>query len=320
MEKIKQIRKDKILEKFKHIRKDKILEKIKLLYHFANQFAKKISENYTAACAAQAAFFILLSVVPLVSLVLAVTTYLPFSQQDVLNLIMTGIPEEYALYMGDIISDLYNRAGSTVISVSAIAMLWSASRGIASLMDGFNTVYQLRRDYSFIVSRAIAIVYTMLLIIVFAAVMSAYVVVSHYYKLYIHDIFTVESGWRNLFLLIRYVMGWFLFYSFILMMFVILPGGFDVPMGKEEKNNLGKRVRTQMPGAAFCSVAWLVISRVVMIYIEHFPNYSVMYGSLAGIVIAMLWLYFCMYFLYMGAVINSLLSKGYLTRVKKMLQ
>lgn len=294
--------------------------KIKLFANFVYKFGVKISDSYTAACAAQAAFFILLSVVPIISLVLAITTYLPFSQQDVLNLLMGVIPDEFAGYVADIINDLYSRAGKTVISVSAIALLWSASKGIAALMDGFNSMYQIRQENSFVKSRAIAIVYTVLFIILFAVVMSVYVTVSHYYKIYIHDIFEIESAARNILLFIRYVMGWLLFYAFILMLYVVLPGGFGLPMGKEEKMNLGKRIQSQMPGAAFSSVAWLVISRVVLIYVEYFPNLSVMYGSLAGIVIAMLWLYFCMYSIFIGAVINYLLSKGYLTRVKKMLQ
>lgn len=294
--------------------------KIKLFANYVYKFGVKISDSYTAACAAQAAFFILLSVVPIISLVLAITTYLPFSQQDVLNLLMGVIPDEFAGYVADIINDLYSRAGKTVISVSAITLLWSASKGIAALMDGFNSMYQIRQENSFIKSRAIAIVYTVLFIILFAVVMSIYVTVSHYYKIYIHDVFEMESSVKNILLFIRYAMGWLLFYAFILMLYVILPGGFGLPMGKEEKINLGKRIQSQMPGAAFSSVAWLVISRVVLIYVEYFPNFSVMYGSLAGIVIAMLWLYFCMYSIFIGAVINYLLSKGYLTRVKKMLQ
>ena len=104
------------------------------------------------------------------------------------------------------------------------------------------------------------------------------------------------------------------------MLYVILPGGFGLPIGREEKTNLSVRIRQQMPGAAFSAVAWLVISRVVVIYIDYFPNLSLMYGSLAGIVIAMLWLYFCMYSIFIGAVINYLLSEGYLTQVKKMLK
>ena len=296
-------------------------ERLKLIIGFINKFGEKISDNYTAACAAQAAFFILLSVVPIISLILAVTTYLPFTQQDVLHLMMQIIPDDLIGYVQDIIADLYARAGKTVISVSAITMLWSASKGIAALMDGFNTMYQLRRDNNnWVISRFIAIVYTVLFILLFVIAMCGYVMVSHYYQEYIKGVFEIESAMRTILLLIRYVMGWLLFYGFLLMLYVILPGGFGLPIGKEEKVNLGERVRQQMPGAAFAAVAWLVISRIVVIYIDYFPNLSLMYGSLAGIVIAMLWLYFCMYSIFIGAVINYLLSEGYLTRVKKMLK
>ena len=162
--------------------------------------------------------------------------------------------------------------------------------------------------------------YTVLFILLFVIAMCGYVMVSHYYQEYIKGVFEIESAMRTILLLIRYVMGWLLFYGFLLMLYVILPGGFGLPIGKEEKVNLGERVRQQMPGAAFAAVAWLVISRIVVIYIDYFPNLSLMYGSLAGIVIAMLWLYFCMYSIFIGAVINYLLSEGYLTRVKKMLK
>ncbi len=296
-------------------------ERLKLIISFVYKFGEKISDNYTAACAAQAAFFILLSIVPIISLILAVTTYLPLTQQDVLHLMMQFIPDDLIGYVQDIIADLYSRAGKTVISVSAIAMLWSASKGIAALMDGFNSMYQLRQDNSnWLVSRCIAIVYTILFILLFVIAMCGYVTVSHYYQEYIKGAFEIESAMRTVLLLIRYVIGWLLFYAFLLMMYVILPGGFGLPIGKEEKVNLGVRIRQQMPGAAFAAVAWLVISRVVVIYIDYFPSLSLMYGSLAGIVIAMLWLYFCMYSIFIGAVINYLLSEGYLTRVKKMLK
>ena len=149
-------------------------ERLKLIIRFINKFGEKISDNYTAACAAQAAFFILLSVVPIISLILAVTTYLPFTQQDVLHLMMQIIPDDLIGYVQDIIADLYARAGKTVISLSAITMLWSASKGIAALMDGFNTMYQLRRDNSnWVVSRCIAIVYTVLFILLFVIAMNA---------------------------------------------------------------------------------------------------------------------------------------------------
>lgn len=297
-----------------------LFEKIKLLLHYGIRFAEKVSDRYTAACAAQAAFFIMLSVVPIISLILALATYLPFTQQDVMDLVMSVIPNEFTVYVSDILNDLYGRAGSIVISISVIATLWSASKGIMALIDGFNSMYRLRQESSYIKTRIMALVYTVLFILFFAIIMSVYVTVSHYYGIYIRNVIEVGSLLERMLWFVRYVLGWLLFYAFILMLYVILPGGFGFPMGKEEHVNLGKRFKSQIPGAAFCSVAWLIISRVVVIYMQHFSNFSLMYGSLAGIVILMLWLYFCMYSLFVGAVINYLLSKGYLTQVKKMLQ
>lgn len=293
---------------------------LKKVVKFFREFSDKMNDRHTAACAAQAAFFILLSVVPIVTLILAIATYLPFTQQDVLDLLMGFIPNEFESYVADIIADLYGRAGTTVISVSVVATLWSASKGFAALRDGFDSMYKVKQEHGYVKSRVIAIGYTILFIIVFALVMSVYVTVSHYYKGYIRELFDMNSLIGDILMFVRFILGWLLFYIFILMIYVVLPSGFGLPVGKEEQMNLGKRMKSQATGAAFCSVAWLLISKVLVLYIQHFPNLSVMYGSLAGIVIAMLWLYFCMYSLFIGAIINCLLSKGYLTRVKKMLQ
>ena len=181
-------------------------------------------------------------------------------------------------------------------------------------------MYKIRNENRYWKFRPIAIVYTIIFIVILVAITTFYIFVSHYYQSYIKKAFAIGSTLRHVFLFIRYLMGWLLYYFFILMLYVVLPGGFGIPMGKEEHINLSKRVKSQMPGAAFTSVAWLAISRLVMVYVDFFPNISIMYGSLAGIVIIMLWLYFCMYFLLIGAMFNYFYSKGYLTRVKKMLK
>lgn len=297
-------------------------------------FFKKVAQKEMNAYAAQAAFFLLLSVVPMTSLALAVTTYLPFSKEDVLHMIMQGIPQEFDSYISDIINDLYSRASSTVISLSAVTMLWSSSKGIVAVMDGFDWAYSSameevkidfynRKNENFILTRLKAILYTIILLLVFAAITSLYMVISHYYQLYIHDIFHVDSGWKQFFLMIRYILGWVLFFGFILMLYVIFWNRFEHSAGGE-KSHVKEKMKEQVSGAAFSAVAWLLISRIVLVYVEYFPNFSLMYGSLAGIVIAMLWLYFCMYFLLMGASLNVVLLKAYqkryLTRLKKMIK
>lgn len=59
-------------------------------------------------------------------------------------------------------------------------------------------------------------------------------------------------------------------------------------------------------GAAFAAVGWFVYSRFFEFYIEHFADYSYIYGSLASVIIVMLWLYSCMEILLIGAGVNTI--------------
>ena len=66
----------------------------------------------------------------------------------------------------------------------------------------------------------------------------------------------------------------------------------------------------QLPGALFAAICWLLFSFGFSLYFSNFSNYSYMYGSLAAVVLLMLWLYFCICILFIGAEINTLLSKN----------
>jgi uncharacterized BrkB/YihY/UPF0761 family membrane protein len=57
-------------------------------------------------------------------------------------------------------------------------------------------------------------------------------------------------------------------------------------------------------GAIFTTVAWIAITSLYSYYIVHFANYSVFYGSLANIVILMIWVYFLSYAFVIGMAMN----------------
>ena len=62
---------------------------------------------------------------------------------------------------------------------------------------------------------------------------------------------------------------------------------------------------SQAPGAVFSSVCWYLFSIGFSLYVTYTPGLNNMYGSLTTIILAMLWLYFCMYIILLGAEINS---------------
>ncbi len=60
----------------------------------------------------------------------------------------------------------------------------------------------------------------------------------------------------------------------------------------------------QLPGAIFSTLCWIGFSYAFSLYFNHFSSYSYMYGSLTAIILLMLWLYFCICILFLGAEIN----------------
>ena len=68
-------------------------------------------------------------------------------------------------------------------------------------------------------------------------------------------------------------------------------------------------LKSQLPGALFSTLGWIVFSGLFSLYFNNFSNYSYMYGSLTAVVVLMLWLYICICILLIGAELNYYLEK-----------
>jgi membrane protein len=66
------------------------------------------------------------------------------------------------------------------------------------------------------------------------------------------------------------------------------------------------RFREQIPGATFSAVSWSIFSWGFSMYLNYNDSYGI-YGSLSIVIIALLWMYFCMYIIMIGAYLNRYL-------------
>ena len=55
--------------------------------------------------------------------------------------------------------------------------------------------------------------------------------------------------------------------------------------------------------------AWLALSWLYNVYVEHFSSYSVLYGAIGAIIVLLLWLYLSATMMIMGAEFNSVLME-----------
>ena len=128
----------------------------------------KFSEDEMTVYAAQVSFFVILSVVPFLMLLLTAVQMIPgISKADFLEIAMDIVPADYRSLAFRVVNDLMLKSPATMISATAITALWSAGRGMFSVARGLNRVNGRGRKHWYVFNRLICCGYTILFIAVY---------------------------------------------------------------------------------------------------------------------------------------------------------
>ena len=68
------------------------------------------------------------------------------------------------------------------------------------------------------------------------------------------------------------------------------------------------RYKAQWPGAVFCALSWAVFSVIFSFYVSVSNRFGA-YGLIGTVIVAMIWLYYCFYFLLLGGYINHFIDQ-----------
>ena len=129
----------------------------------------KFTKDEVTVYAAQASFFIVLSFFPFIMLLLTLIQFIPnISKSDLMTITVAIMPDMLDSFVVGIIDDLYTKSPATIVSITAITALWSASRGMLSIERSLNRVNEISRKRNYIVRRIICAGYT--IVFIFACV------------------------------------------------------------------------------------------------------------------------------------------------------
>ena len=73
--------------------------------------------------------------------------------------------------------------------------------------------------------------------------------------------------------------------------------------------NVKQRFRGTLPGAILAVTCWIALSYLLGVYFRHFANYNRTYGTLAGFIAFLTWLYWNAFALLLGAELNAKLAR-----------
>ncbi len=278
------------------------MKRIKNIYEKVKTVLRGIRKDHVSAHAAQTAYFFMLCLIPIILLLLTLVRYTPVTKADVMTAVIQVFPTSVDSLITSIVNQVYNQSMG-VIPITVVVALWSAGKGVLAMTSGLNSIYKCHETRNYVFLRIRSTLYTImfLLVIIFLLVLSVF---GNTLNIFIAEHIPIFKSVADWLIRARSVITPAVLMVFSLLIYKFLPNRKD-------------RLIKQLPGAVFSALGWMVISWIFSVYVDVFRGFSSMYGSLTTIVLIMLWMYFCMYSILLGGVVNVLMYDKIFTGGRK---
>ena len=254
-------------------------------------FYYRTQGDHIGAYAASAAYFLILSFFPLILFLTTLIRYTPLTYGIMMQAVNDVIPDGLQDFVTNIIRQVYYR-NATLLPLTAVTTIWSAGKGLQAITNGLNCIYHVRESRNWLQVRLYSILYTFL----FGGSLVGCLLVmllGYSFQKPLLQYAPILGKLLGKLLASRKALLIGVLFSVILFLYKILP-------------NRKTSLRSQIPGAALTTAAWIGFSFAVSVYFKFYSkNYTYIYGSMAGIIVLFLWIYGCMLILLYGAAVNS---------------
>lgn len=244
--------------------------------------------------AANAGFFMILSLFPALVLVLSLLRFTGLQVGSLVEVLSSIIPGALMPTVEELVLSTYENSSGALVGVSAITTLWSASKGVYGLLTGLNRVYGVSEDRGWFYTRFISVLYTFIFFGVLILTLIVHVfggTIAKLQPITYSRLLRILSGILDFRFLVLLIVQTLVF----MLLFAFLPNG---------RNKL----RDTVPGAVLASLGWMIFSRLFSIYVDNFASLSNIYGSVYAVALSMLWLYCCLSLIFYCAAFNQYLE------------
>lgn len=257
---------------------------------FIRKFWKVLNRPEMVLLPGQLAFFLILSVVPIVTLVSYGASFLNLPIDFISNFITKAFNESISQMIVPIVSGVNL---SKRFYITLIIGYYIASNGASSIIVTSNTIYGIKNS-SFFKRRLKAIIITFMLVLLFLFILIVPVFGNKVIEM-IAYVNLNQNITNQISLIINVLKGpiaWFIIFFFIKIIYTMAPDR-KIPSSYVNK------------GALFTSIFWVLATYLYSYYITNFAHYNIFYGGLSNVIILMLWVYFLAYIFTIGMALNQ---------------
>jgi len=237
----------------------------------------------------QIAFFLFVSFVPIVTLILYLGLILSIGTDS----IQAFVNKIFPLEVSSLLIPYVNNVGidfSTIIFM--ITGFLVASNGPNSIILASNSLYKFD-DKNYLKRRIKAFIMTILLVLLFIFIILFLAFGDKIISLILNIkiLSNIKSYLQFIYILLKWPLGLFIIF-FIVKLLYIWSLNIKIPSKYMTK------------GAIFTTFTWYFATIIYSIYINNFQNYNLFYGGLSNIIMIMMWVYLLSYLFVIGMIIN----------------
>ena len=262
---------------------------------FIIQAGEQMNERTLSAHAGQTAFFIMLSFFPFLLFLFALLRLTPLTEESFILPLLAIIPESFHEFIRALIHDIYSASSVHLLSITIISAIWLGSKAFLSLVQGLNSIYCQKESRNFIMLRLFAALYSVIFALLIIAIL-ALLVFGNWIHSHIKVQFPFVASIAKHIINFRMLIAFLILFATFLLLYHFLP-------------NCKWKLRYHAPGAFLSTFGWLAFSILYSYYVDTFSNYSSFYGTMTTIALLMVWLYACMYILFLGGLSNDYLKQ-----------
>ena len=258
---------------------------------------KIIIRNWTRASimqgAAEMAYYLLLSLVPILLVAANIIPLLPFNTAEILNLLQQTFPEDIAQIIMPIVTDYLNSGSGGAISIGLLASIWSASKVFSTLRRVLDDVYGSTQTKNFVIARLLSLLVMISLLGIVAAAVFVFVFGEQILGI-IQGFLQVELPLVQQILQLRWIVLPLILFAVGLIIYDLVP-------------NHHLTIRDAIPGAVFLTVGLFLVSQSFSLITRFMGGNAIANQTIGGFIALMLFLYFANVVILLGALLNTLI-------------
>jgi membrane protein len=251
--------------------------------------------HQSANQAGSLAFSSVLAMFPLLILVASFAAFMgqPGDAAVLASRVMGFAPQLVRDAVQPVIDQVLARRSHALLAIGVLATVWTASSGLQAIRSALNRAYGIERGLPFWKARIKVTLFTVLAGTAIVAAFSSVVIMPFVWQL-LHE--SAQAGGNPIWLHngMRYGSAFLVLVSLYALMYGWLP-------------DIRQRLSTVLPGAVVGAALWVACATTLSYTLQTAGKLALLYGSFAGVVATLVFLYVSATTLIFGAEINGVL-------------